>query len=118
MVEKTVLDYMIGAFADTDVEVRMEFPEREHPIITDRFIIIEKTGSGEANQIHQATIAIQSYAGTTEQSAQLNEAVKTAMKGLINLDAITKVSCNSDYNYPDTSRKLPRYQAVFDITHY
>lgn len=118
MVEKTVLDYLISYFSETDVSVQMEFPEYEHPGEDSRFIIIEKTGSGESNQIHQAMITIQSYAGTTAQAALLNKEVKAAMKGLIELDEITRVSCNSDYNYPDTSRKLPRYQAVFDITHY
>lgn len=30
------------------------------------------------------------------------------------------VSCDlvTDYNFPDTTRKRPRYQAVFSITHY
>lgn len=119
MIEKTVLDYLIRQFNGTDVSVYMEFPEYEHPS-TDfgKFIIIEKTGSGESNHISQAMIAIQSYAESTAQAARLNEAVKTAMKGIIALDEITKVKCNSDYNYPDTTRKLPRYQAVFDLTFY
>lgn len=63
-------------------------------------------------------IAIQSYADSMYEAAELNERVKTVMADAVALDDITKVDLNSDYNYTDTANKRYRYQAVFDITHY
>ena len=52
------------------------------------FCILEKTGDSPDEGIYTATLAVQSYGSSTE------------------------------YNFPDTTRKRPRYQAVFSITHY
>ena len=51
-------------------------------------------------------------------AALLNEEVKDVVEGLIELDDISGISLNSDYNYTDTETKSYRYQAVFDINHY
>lgn len=34
------------------------------------------------------------------------------------LPEIVSCTLNTDYNFPDTTRKLPRYQAVFEVVHY
>ena len=51
-------------------------------------------------------------------AAALNEEVILAMQNLIEVDDVTHVELNSNYNYTDTTTKEYRYQAVFDITHY
>ena len=111
MIEQIILDYLAGKLS---VPVRME----EEPGLPDSYVLIEKTGGGETNYIKRSTVAIQSYAGSLYEAARLNEAVKTAMNGMVELDAVSKCSLNSDYNYTDTSRKKYRYQAVYDIVHY
>lgn len=83
-----------------------------------RYVLFEKTGSSERNQLGNATFAFQSYAESMYQAAKLNEELKAAVKDMIGLNEISKVSLNSDYNFTDTETKKYRYQAVFDIGHY
>ena len=49
---------------------------------------------------------------------KLNEQVKETVEGMIELDEITAIGLNSDYNFTNTANKQPRYQAVYNITHY
>lgn len=97
-----------------DVPVYMEKPENP----PERYVLIEKTGSGIENHIKSATFAIQSYADSMFEAASLNEVVKEKMLDIIGEKEITKVSLNSDYNFTDTATKKYRYQAVFDLKHY
>lgn len=65
-----------------------------------------------------ATITIQSYGTTLYNAAQLNQTLKAALDGLVELDDVARCQLNSDYNYTDATKRLYRYQAVFDIIHY
>lgn len=109
MIEKITKDYLSGEMYP--IPVHTEKPE--HP--PDEYILIEKTGGGSENFISDARIAIQSYAGSLYRAAALNEEVKEKMKDIIILDSISKATLNSNYNYPDTTKKQHRYQAVYDL---
>lgn len=111
MVEKTVKDYLQTAL---DIPVRLE----DEGNLGEKYILIEKTGSGAENHIKQATLAIQSFSTSLFGAASLNEQVKETMEQIIELDDICKCELNSDYDYSDTNKKRYRYQAVFDIVHY
>ena len=111
MIEKIVLDYLINTLP---TDVFMEYQED----MPGEYVIIEKTGSSETNHIYSATMAIQSYADSLYQAAQLNELVKEAMDNIITLDSIASSDLNSDYNFTDTTRKKYRYQAIYNLTHY
>ena len=111
MIEKIVMDYLGTSLT---VPVHMETPPRT----PDEYIIVEKTGSTRENHLCSATIAVQSYAATLFRAAELNESVKAAMDGIVELDSVCAVTLNSDYNFTDTATKKYRYQAVFDISHY
>lgn len=114
MIEKIILDYLNEAL---DPPVWMEVPKGR--TVPEEYVLLEKTGSGRRDHLNSATFAIQSYAGSMYTAAQLNEAVKAAMDSLpLHLDAVSRSSLNSDYNYTDTEKKQYRYQAVYDITHY
>ena len=96
--------------------VYMEVPEGGG---TPPFAVIEKTGGGVIdNHVWAATLAIQSYGGTLLEAAQTNELVKGLMAEAIELPDVARCRLNSDYNFTDTTKKLYRYQAVFDIIHY
>ena len=82
------------------------------------FYLMEKTAGGQSDKINQATIAIQSYADTLYDAALMNETIKVAMTDAIELDEISRVEINSDYNYTDPTTKQYRYQAVFVVTYY
>ena len=111
MIEKTVLDHLE---AHLSVSVYMAMPHPDEA----SFVTIEKSGGGESEHIYSSIMTIRSYAPTLYQAAQLNENVKSAMATLIQHDDVAKCQLNSDYAYPDTRLKRPRYQCVYDIVHY
>lgn len=112
MIELTVLNYLKGALPDVLVtsEIRQG--------MGDKFVSLEKTGSGMSDRLPSATIAVQSWGQSLYDAMLLNERVKDAMFDLPSVKEVTKCSLNSDYNYTDTTTKHPRYQAVFDVVHY
>ncbi len=112
MIEKTILDYMAAQLAP--VPVYMEVPVNP----PETFVVIQKTGGGLTNWIYSSAFAIQSYAGSLYGASQLNESVKAAMLGIVELDDIASVRLNSEYNFTDTATKHYRYQGVYDVVHY
>lgn len=111
MIEKTLYDYLNSVLDDP---VYMEFPDNA----PERLYVLEKTGGNRENLIAYATFALQSYGGSLFSSSAMNTAGINAMLGAVELDTVSSVSLNSDYNFTDTTRKRNRYQAVFNITHY
>lgn len=110
MIETTVLDYLSEELAEP---CYMEVPAE--PPAT--FVVIDKIGSSRLNLVNEATLAIQSYAATKAQAAELNERVKSAMDNIITLADIGGVKLNSDYNFTNTQTKKYRYQAVYVLTY-
>ena len=110
MIAKTLLDYLD---TNLDVPVVMEVPEQ-----TTGYVLIDQTGSSRTNHIITTTFAIQSYGDSLYDAMLLNEEVKTAMVGFAELDEITRVELDTDYNFTNTATKQYRWQAVFSITHY
>lgn len=114
MIENVLRDYLADAL---DVPVFLVNPEPERQ--PDIYVLVEKTGSGEEDMITTSTFAIQSFAKERlADAAVLNVAVRNVMEQAITLDEITDVQLNSDYNFTDTGTKRPRYQAVYEVTHY
>ena len=111
MIEQIIRDHLIAVLA---VPVVLEIPAR----LPETFVVLEKTGSGITNCIQRSTLAVQSYAPSLNQAAELNERVKAAMAQAAALPEMCAVRLNSDYNFTDTTIKRYRYQAVFDLTHY
>lgn len=111
MIEKVIYDYLNDVL---DVPVSLEVP-KNHPA---RYVVMEKTGSRRENLITSSTFLFRSYAPTLFEAASLNEEVKAALDNAIVLAYIARAKLNSDYNYTDTSKKLYRYQCVYDFTHY
>ena len=113
MIEQTIYNYLS---VRAPFPVYMEVPEGGG---TPPFAVIEKTGGGVIDGvIYSATLTIQSYGATLLEAAQANEVIKALMAGAIELSVVARARLNSDYNFTDTTKKLYRYQAVFDIIHY
>lgn len=110
MIAKTLLDYLDY---NLSVPVVMEAPEQ-----TTDYVLIDQTGSRRTNHIITTTFAIQSFGDSLYNAMLLNEEVKNAMVGFAELDDITRVELETDYNYTDTTTKQYRWQAVYQITHY
>ena len=112
MIEEIVRDFLNRIVS---YPVYMEIPKSS----PSQFYIVEKTGSSESNHISSSTITIRSYADTLFKAAEMNADLKEVMLNqLIELNDISSVELNGDYNYTDTTTKRYRYQAVFDIVHY
>lgn len=117
MIEEIILKFLAGRL---DVPVRLSVPTPAPA----RFVVVEKTGSGYDDGLYSAVLAVQSYGpaatdhdGTLD-AAKLNEQVKTALQDADTLPQLARCALSTDYNFPDTTRKRPRYQAVFDVVHY
>ena len=111
MIETIIQDHL----TDAGFTAYMEIPEGGG---TPPFVLIERTGGGEENHLSSATVAIQSYGATLYEAAALNERVKVAMDQIVELPEIAACDLNSDYNYTDTTKKKPRYQAVYSLVYY
>lgn len=111
MIEKIVLDYLNNA---------LEYPTytQEQNNGEKYFYLIQKVGSSVDNKIDTSMVAIQSYAPSRFEAAEMNYAMIEAMNDIIQMDEIGKCKKNSDYDYTDTSKKRYRYQALFEIVHY
>lgn len=111
MIEKIVLDYLNNA---------LEYPTytQEQNNGEKYFYLIQKVGSSVDNKIDTSMVAVQSYAPSRFEAAEMNYAMIEAMDDIIQLDEIGKCKKNSDYDYTDTSKKRYRYQALFEIVHY
>lgn len=111
MIELTILNHLKTKLP---VPVYLEEPETK----PDRYVLLEKTGSGRSNRLGSSTFAFKSYAESLYEAAALNEQTKVAVDSLIELKEIASVRLNSDYNFTDTATKRYRYQAVYDLNHY
>ena len=110
MIETLIIDYLNEHL---EVFVGMEAPEQ-----TTDYVLIDKTGSSRTNHIITSSFAIQSYGATLYDAMSLNAEVTEAMEGFIELDQITRVELETDYNYTNTETKQYRWQSVYNITQY
>lgn len=110
MIEEIILNYL----RENGFPCYMSVPENP----SGNFCVLEKTGSDCDEGIYTATLAVQSYGGTDYEAARLNHWVVQAMQAADTLPEVVSCDLVTDYNFPDTTRKRPRYQAVFSITHY
>lgn len=109
-IESVAIEYLSGA---VNVPVSGDVP---HPMPA-RFVTVERTGGGRTNKISRATLAVQSWAMTRDEAAELNETVKTAMLNFISQNNISRCELDSDYNYTDEETERFRYQALFDLVY-
>lgn len=110
MIELTICRYLSQKL---DCQVLPEKPRRPFG----KMVFVERTG-GNGRFLRETTITIQSYGTTMYEAAELNEEVIRYMNQIVELDEITRVDLNQNYNFTDTNTKEYRYQAVFDIYHY
>lgn len=111
LIEITVKNHLEGKL---DCPVYMEYPENAPEYL----VVLDRTDSSRENHIDTAMFLVQSYGPTKLAAAMLNAKAKEAMDSLITLPRIAACDLNSDYPFPDNTRKRHRYQAVYDITHY
>ena len=109
MIEEIVFNYLKN---------KLNVPVTFENINEVEYVLIGKSGRSRFDFTNTATFFIQSYSSSKYKASLLNEKVKDAMYDLIELDEITSLHLNSDYDYTDTTTKKYRYQAVFDIGYF
>lgn len=117
MIETVIKNYLQTALG---VSVYFALPESvPNPKTSNTdFVVMERTGSSIENMLMTSTFAFQSYGDNLQNAAELNKRVLSAMFNAVELDDITRVRLNGDYNFTSPTDKRYRYQAVFEITHY
>ena len=110
MIETLLIDYLSE---NLEVFVGMEAPEQ-----TTSYVLVDKTGSSRNNHIITSSFAIQSYGASLYEAMLLNDEVRQVMDGFLELNQITRVELETDYNFTNTATKQYRWQAVYNITHY
>ena len=112
MIEVAILNYLNGTLPVSTYMMRPENPPEQ-------YCLMELTGSSLNEHIYTSTLAIQTYAPTLYDAAQIAWSACDAMREAADLLAeIASVDLNSIYNFTDPETKQPRYQAVFDVIHY
>lgn len=117
-IELIVLDWLDDE--DLGYPVYLELPESvENPDFAfEPFLIVQKTGSDQNGHLMKSTVAVQSYGASLYDALHMNYQVIDKMLHITELNEVTRVEVNSDYEFTDEATKRPRYQAVFDLTHY
>lgn len=111
IIEAILISYLSEQLS---VPVYAERPEKPGK----SFVLVEKVGSQSRNRVETATVAIQSYAGTLLEAAELNRLVKDKMDLITARTDVSSARLNSDYNFTDTATKHYRYQAVYDVVYF
>lgn len=115
-IEKIVINYLSDALS---VPVYIQRPESNPNPGLLSFVVVDHTGGSRSNMLRHAMLALQAYAPTNEEAAELMEEVMSAMDDIIELDEISGIYLNAGpYRFTLTSSKQPRYQAVYELTHY
>lgn len=111
LIEEFVVHYL-----DAELSVPVAGAVPANP--PDKFVTVERTGGSANNKIRTATLAVQAWAKTIDEAANLCAEVTYAMEAIATKDEISRCELNSSYNFTDTTTKHCRYQAVFDVVHY
>lgn len=109
-VEEFYVDYLSEML---DVPVSGDIPSP----MPSQFVTLEQTGSNFSNHIYQPALAVQSWAESRAEAANLNEQVKAAMAASVSRPEIGRCHLDTDYNHPDLETLKPRYQAEFEIVY-
>ena len=111
MIETVLLDYLETEL--DNVPVYMMRPQ--NPPAT--WVLLDKTGSSTTNHIRTATFAVQSYAPSLYDAADLNETVKELIENMPATEDVSRTEITTDYNSTNPTTKEYRYTAVANITY-
>lgn len=116
MLELIVYDYLSAAL---DVPVVFSEPTvPEWDVVPEKYVLIKKLGEKNDNHLRSGSLALKSYAKTVYDAAVLDRTVRDAADRMIELDGIASAKLSSSYDSSDTTRKVNRYQSVYDFVFY
>lgn len=113
VIEARIIQYLSQELEGVGVygEVPKDLPEK--------FVIVSKSGGSRSNRVSKAFITVLSYDTTMAKAATLSENVVNTLLEMPGSSAnVSSVRLNSETNYTDTTRRQPRYQAVFEVVYF
>lgn len=110
-IEQTVIEYLDGVMT---VDVHAEKPDG----LPGKFILVERLRGSYSDKINTVAIAVQSYADSLLDAAEIDAAVFEAMKSIVMLDRVGGCRLENRYNFTDISEKKYRYQSVYEIRYF
>ena len=113
MIEKVLYDYLTTKLEQV-APVYMMRPETPPA----KYVLLMRTGGSETEHIYSSTVALQSVAPTLYEAVVLDDAVREQMDASIELDDISVARLTNCYDYTNPATKQPRYQSIYEITHY
>lgn len=120
IVEKKICDFLN---ARLDVPAYMERPASltkdtfSYYGLDGAYVIIERAGGTERNEISTAMFAVKSIAPSLFNAAMLDSLVVKALKDFPAVDNISSCEVITHYNFTDTTTKEYRYQATVAVTY-
>lgn len=110
MIEDVIIEYLEAGQA---LPVYAELPVNPPA----EYILLQRTGGAEENLIREATVAMQTVTRTSRhRAAQLAEALRTTMLGIVSRREIFHCSVNAGpYDFTDSATKAYRYQTVYTL---
>lgn len=113
IIEKTLIAYLIDS-AVCGNNVYAEVPVK----VPNKYIVIQKTSGREDDRLESSTVVIQSVSKKSLQdAAELDAAVKEAMRNIPDNNPIMRAELNSNYNFTNTETKEYRYCAVYILNY-
>lgn len=108
-VERVVAARLMEA---TGVRAVLEVPA-ERP---DEFISVERTGGSGTQFTQDATLAIQSWAGTRRRAAEIAALVEGSVMALLDEPNIFSAVADGSYRWPDPDSRQERYQTMIEVS--
>ena len=103
---------IIQKLADAGYEAYASAPNP----LTARFVTVERTGGGSTDKIDQAALAVQCWAESRKEAADMADAVRCDLEAMTGTGGLGAVTIQSIYNWPDPLSRKARYQLVVNAT--
>lgn len=100
-----------------NVPCSFEWPSKEKEP-SKRRVILERTSGRSRLGLAEASFVIQAYAPTLYLASVLNRQVRQAMSSFEREEGVVRVELETDYQFTDVERRLPRYQGVYHLKYY
>ena len=116
-----MLELIAYEYLSAELDVPVVFLEPTVPeweAVPEKYVLIKKLSEKNDNYLRSGSLALKSYAQTVYDAAVLDRAVRDAADRMIELDGIASAKLSSSYDSSDTTRKVNRYQSVYDFVFY
>lgn len=116
-----MLELIAYEYLSAELDVPVVFSEPTVPewdAVPERYVLIKKLSEKNKNHLRSGSLALKSYARNVYDAAVLDRTVRDAADRMIELDGIASAKLSSSYDSSDTTRKVNRYQSVYDFVFY